>query len=73
MTSGQYWKELQCFARKFSNTLKKIGIYRVNCSQARIFQSKISIRNAFNAKSTSLRPYERQTWVVNQIIYARPK
>ena len=52
---------------------QKIGIHRVNCSQARIFQSKISIRNAFNAKSTSLRPYERQTWVVNQIIYAMPK
>ena len=43
----------------FSSALKKTLTHRVDCSQARIFRSKISIRNAFNAKSTSLTTYDR--------------
>ena len=48
--------------------LKKLLIHRVDCSQARIFRSKISIRNAFNAKSTSFNPYDRERSVVKRII-----
>jgi hypothetical protein len=58
MTSGHYSKELQCFATRRSSVLKyaqKIWTHRVNCSQARLFQSKISIRNAFNAKSITIK------------------
>ena len=42
----------------FSSALKKIPTHRVNCSQARICQSKISIRYAFNAKSISIKTYD---------------
>ncbi len=53
MTRGYYSKELHALRQGgavFSSALKKFLTHRVDCAQARISRSKISIGNAFNIK-----------------------
>jgi hypothetical protein len=52
---------LQNFAPTGSNVLGPVQEYlnhRVDCAQARTLRSKISIRNVFNTKLTSLTTYD---------------